>query len=794
MPPRYDDTDRVLSLSVRDLVEAGPPSGHLVLEVAQTRRARMAAGRAAHEQWQGERAAEDDAYRAEVTLKHTLEIEGWTVLLHGRVDGLTELEGRTIVEEVKSTTLPLDRMAGTTAADWPAWTAQLELYLWMLHRSQWPEPTGQLVLVSLSDGSRHVTPVALDVERLERFVHDRLARLVRLRERRLAWHARRRTYRVPSPFPQWRPGQETVADGVRRHLAEGRRLLLQAPTGMGKTAAVLHGALAHAMAHDRQVFWATSRTTQQPGVLATLRRFVDRGLPLSWVALRAKEKVCLNDVVACRPDTCRFAANYHDKVSEHRVLDTALDGGDLTPERAMSLGEQHEICPFQLTLEATEHVDVVVGDVNYAVSPQGRLARLFGQGTAGDWVLVADEAHQLVERVREHLSPTVEARPAEDAALALTGDDEVAFGELADDIAALVRDVVTATPGPWRDELAEAELAVGPWTALASQIDAVALDHALLRARRPGPADDDPWLPVARQVLRFADALQGVGAETVALARRSPSAEAVRLLCLDPSPILKPWFEELGGFVGCSATLTPHAFHRDLLGLPEDTGRIEVPGPFPPEHRRVLVAPRVSTRFKDRRRDAPATAALLDGVVRATPGNTAIYAPSFSMLEDLLGRLTVDRPILVQRPGMSEDARAALIRELADAPTPVVLGAVLGGIFAEGVDLPPGALATLCVVGPALPPVGLERDLLRAHYDTRFGDGFRYASLIPGMTRVVQAAGRVVRRVEDKGVVVLVGRRFRWRDHAELLPADWTVDVPADPIAAVADFWAEAAC
>jgi Rad3-related DNA helicase len=268
----------------------------------------------------------------------------------------------------------------------------------------------------------------------------------------------------------------------------------------------------------------------------------------------------------------------------------------------------------------------------------------------------------------------------------------------------------------------------------------------------------------------------------------------VARLCLDPSKELGPRIAGLGGFVAASATLTPASFYRDLFGLEPGRYRTVVShGAFPPENRKVVVVPRVSTAWRDRAREAEPTAALIERCIRVVPGNAAVYFPSFAMLRDLAARWALPvHEVLIQEPGMSEPERQALLARLS-AGRPMVLAAVLGGVFAEGIDLPPGALDAVMVVGPALPPVGLERDLLRAFFEDRYGEGFRYASLIPGMTRVVQAAGRLLRRPEDRGAIVLFDRRFRWRDYRELLPEDWDLDVPDDPAAAIEAFFTYAA-
>ncbi len=204
----------------------------------------------------------------------------------------------------------------------------------------------------------------------------------------------------------------------------------------------------------------------------------------------------------------------------------------------------------------------------------------------------------------------------------------------------------------------------------------------------------------------------------------------------------------------------------------------------------ATVAPRVSTAYRDRASHADRTAELLTQCIRAVPGNVVVYFSSFAMCDDIMGRVDLkERDLLCQTAGMDDSSREAWLARLSESGTPVVLAAALGGIFAEGIDLPHGALHAVFIVGPALPPVGLERDLLRAYFERQYGDGFLYASLVPGMTRVIQAAGRLIRRPEDRGVVVLLGRRFRWRDYRALLPEDWQVEVPDDPAVAVAAFF-----
>jgi len=799
MTVRYDDDAKSIALSVRDLAEAGGPRGHLTLDVVQRSTRRAEQGREVHRVWQEAQQAKDDAYRAEVRLQHQVEIDGWTVTLQGRVDGLTDVAGHVVVEEVKSTALPSQRLYATDRDDWPSHIAQLEVYLWMLDAAHHASPVGRLVLVSVADGSQHVIGVPLDAIRVGEQVLGSLRHLVERREARLKWMKARREAVVPLPHEAWRPGQAEIAEAVRFGLEVERVQLVQAPTGLGKTAAVLHAVLTHAMASDKQVFWATARGTQQLAAWATLDRFRQAGLPLRVLQIRAKEKVCLNDVVACSPERCRYAEGYHDKVRGADAVPRLVTQGFVTPDALVTMGTDHTACPFALGIDLSEHVDVVIGDYNYVLDPGASIRRHFGDGPSKDWIVVVDEAHQLVDRARGWLSPVLELATIEAAITQLeaSGHRYRPFLEPARRARGWLFAMVDRAPlaSDTGDDLAEADVDGAPLQGIADDIDAVGLDYALLRHDDPLPPDtEDTWQRLARQLLRLAERFAERDESSRGVVGTAYGKERVQLLNLDPSGYLGPRIQRLGGLVGCSATLSPPAFYRDLLGLPDDTtDHLDVPNPFPAENRPVVVLPRVSTLYRDRVAHAQRTADILSRVIEEVPGNTAVYFSSFAMLQDLAPRMALlGRRLLLQRPGMSEGDRKELLdklRPLEPSDRPIVLCAVLGGLFAEGIDLPPGALDAVAVVGPALPPVGLERRLLRETFQERYGKGHRYASLVPGLTKVVQAAGRLVRGPEDRGVVLLVGARFRWRDVQAELPKDWALDVPVEPAAVVKAFF-----
>lgn len=771
---RFDDHHRTLDLGVHDLLDAVPASGHLRLQAAWSARARMKAGQQVHTAWQGARAEQDEAFRREVVVRHRLLVLGWEVCIQGRLDGLSREGELLVVEELKSSALPGTRLEQSTVEHFPAWVRQLQLYLHFLGADGQPA-RGRLVVESLADGYRHLLDVPPDRE-TGAWLHGLLSELIRRREERLAWLHRRRLGPVPFAHADWRPGQQDLAREVEAALQQGRHLLLMAPTGYGKTAAILHAAIQVAWATDRRVFFATARTTQQRMAEESLRLMAERGLPLRAVSIRAREKICLNEVVACRPDACEHARDYHDKVRDQRLIARAWQGAALDPDDVVALAGPARACPFALSMDLVAEADVVVADYNYAFDPSVRLEAL-GEAPE-EWIVLVDEAHNLPDRAMGYVSPRLLLSTARQA-VELLGRDPAFSGvaRVAEDIVLFLEDgSELAASGEVALSL-EDGLQARRVRRLAEDIDAVALDYVLLRFERPlvGPGDADPWLDCARAVLRLRAALDRAGEETVVIWRRQPRGEVeLSLLCRDPSSLLRPFMSGLAACALLSATLHPPEFYASLCGLDPERQRVaRFASPFPPENLRIRLYPQVSTEYRHRGRDREATAALVSQCLQEVPGNVAVFFSSFALLDDLRPLLqTGDRPVLLQGRRMSEAERAQLLATMAQGEDHILLG-VLGGIFAEGVDLPGAALTAAIIVGPALPMANLERRLLQDWYQQRYEEGYRYAWLVPAMARVVQAVGRIVRTPEDRGVAMLIDQRFLRRDYQEFFPDEW---------------------
>lgn len=790
MSLRWDDSTRSLDLGVGDLVGASERS---VRRLAMSDRGRLSAGVRLHEEVQARRAEEDLGYASEVRLKHRRVLGDWTITVHARLDGVLETDDGTLVEEIKSTGLPGDVLA--RAEGFASWERQLQLYLWMARCERWPTPRGLLRVVSLVDGAQRVWVVE-EPEDLEDSVNRWLLGEITKREDWLAWKALRRGAIVPFPHEAARPGQSDAAESVRRAVVDGAHLLLGAPTGAGKTAAVLHGALEAARAEDVQLYWATARTTQAAVVERTLEDMAARGLRLRSVTLRAREAMCLREGgVDCRPEACPYADGHHARAD--LVLERLPEL--CRAEDLLAAGRTSRCCPHALAHARAEMADLVIGDMNHVFDPDVR--SLADDAT---WAVIVDEAHQLPERALGWGSPSLRRAQVDAARTSLPEAPAWdGFRDLADALADALDEAALMTVGAVGEELL-VEPHLRRWQDLRERVDELAIDHAMLRhhatsgggvaeGTSPPPHEDggaDPWTELAWAVARFVGALERGGEDLVA----TWTPARMQLVTRDAAGLLAPRFDAIRASIHMSATLHPTWFHRDSCGLAPDRLREHLlPEVFGAEQRLVVAVPGVSTAYKRREKDRAALVDALQRCVEAVPGNVALWFGSFEQRDDLVGACDwPDREVLLQGRAMDEEARAAMLARMREVGGErKVLAGVLGGVFAEGVDLPGDALRACVIVGPSLPPPSAEGALRQAWWEERYDAGFELASVRPGMTRVVQAAGRVVRTPEDRGAVVLLCSRFLQHQFAAYLPASWEVQKARRPWEALAGFFRE---
>jgi len=653
--------------------------------------------------------------------------------------------GEVVVEEVKS--------VGRLAAQ-PAHVFQLRLYALCLARAG-AAVRGRLVLVSAEDEERTVE-VDCDPGRTERELEARLRELIAA-ARRAAARARARAALAEElrfPYARSRPYQERLVETLAEGLEAGRPVLALAPTGTGKTVCALLAALRFALSRDAVLFYATAKTTQQELVARTFRD-VAAGRPLRALTLRAKARMCPPQTLLCHPDHCPHLARFLDERRRAQVLETlGREAGHIHPDTVFRAGVEAELCPYALALALAREVDLVIGDYNYVYGPSS----VDGER---DTVVVLDEAHNLFDRARQYDSPFLDR--------------------------ARVREL--EAPPDFAPYFAELEAFCADDEPTAAQLDELA-DEALcltVRYARTAPVrPDDAVLDVLQTVSHIRDLTRSEAPEFVPYA----TAAGRGIVCVNPAGRLRERHRRMLGTVAMSATLTPLGYFRDVLGFDAlDPLEIEHPSPFPERHRCVVVTPTVSTSWRDRGRHYGAIASLIERIAAVQPGHYVAYLPSFSFLEAVRARMTTAP--LAQRPGMTVEKRQRMLERLRDDPEPLLLLAVTGGSFAEGIDLPGAALIGAIVVGPGLPQVGLERTAMRHYFDRATRQGFAHAMLYPGMQRVIQSAGRVHRTPDDKGVIVLLDRRFAQRPYAACLPPHWKATVADDPVPVLEAFWGQ---
>jgi DNA excision repair protein ERCC-2 len=505
--------------------------------------------------------------------------------------------------------------------------------------------------------------------------------------------------------------------------------------------------------------------------------------------------MCANDVVLCHEDHCRFAKDYAAKMEASGLVERLLDSRrHLDPDAVFEEARQEEVCPFEVSLELAERADVVLGDYNYVFDPVVALAAAKDPASLSGALLLVDEAHNLVDRGRGYYSPELS-----DAALAAleerigstSAKSAWDAAQAARRVRQLVADAAALLPEGGTEPAGLVPLDGARLDDLRLDLESLLVRHlADLRAgaeRLP----DDPVLDLYFTFTRFHDVSRmaqppGAPAPDPAydvIASRTATGSRLSILCKDPSRPLGAVLNGAAATVEMSATLTPPEFYRDLLGLdPDRTDVLRLPSPFPRENRAVLVAADVDTTYSARAKDAPRLAAIVADVARACPGNVLALFPSYRFLDDVRRHLPALPGRRVLRPSdrSTELERNATLDAMRDGGSPVLLLAASGGAFAEGVDYPGEMLSAVVVVSPALPQVRFEQERIRAYFEERFEKGFEYAYVVPGMTRVIQSAGRLIRSETDTGVVVLACRRFLRAPYKSYLPSDWYGDDPAE--------------
>jgi DNA excision repair protein ERCC-2 len=779
----------VFTVSVRDLVEFALRTGDLGGERLFVGSDRALAGIRGHQKIQRSRPA---GYQTEIPIEYDVDAGEFVLRIRGRIDGLLETPRAVLLEEIKTVQGQWDQ-----AAD-PLHWAQAKFYGYIHAAGQSLADLGiRLVYLQLETDSVTEFRQTFSISELsEFFIATTGIYLDWLREEHRWARQRDRSIRdLAFPFPSYRAGQRELAVVTYRVLANGGRLYLAAPTGIGKTMSVLFPAI-KALGEGKleRIFYLTARTVGRAVAEKAVTDLRRGGLQIRSLTLTAKEKICVRDGHPCDSLTCPLTKGYYDRLKP--AIREALNHAEITRPVIETIGLKHQVCPFELSLDISVWVDVVICDYNYAFDPQVYLRRHFAE-EGGDYAFLVDEAHNLVDRAREMFSADLDGHEIQEVRRAIKTAVPWCARAL-NKLLSVMRQL--GNPIESADEIIETsdpstELNLFPARGLPT-LDSKEeaniireLPDDLIDAIESALTEAEAWLVLNRPAefheqlltlyfrLRSFERTAGFYDERyVTIVDPTPHLR-VRLFCLDPSHLLRTALERCKSAVFFSATLTPIDYYRTILGGSPEDPVLQLASPFPTENLAVLVHDRIQTHFKGRSESIGDVAAAIATLVEGRRGNYLVYFPSFQYLNDVLQefqRRHANIPVLVQKPGMSESEREAFLAAFAVEHGDTLVGfAVMGGVFGEGIDLVGEHLIGAVIVGVGLPQLCVERNLIRDYFQQQNSLGFEYAYTFPGMNRVLQAVGRVIRSETDRGVALLIDTRFGETRYRRLFPLWW---------------------
>ena len=873
-----------IEISVRDLVEFILRAGDLDNRYAHGDMGAMQEGSRLHRKLQK---AAGDSYRAEVMLKieAPAEYDGESFLLcvQGRADGIffeeddshgdgsignaeesslcpTE-DGLYVIDEIKTTL----RNVASMCEPVPVHRSQAMCYAYIYALQNEQERIGIRMTYcnQETEDIRYFTEIFEFAELAEWF-----DKLIKEYAKWAAWQAKwlraRNASIAAGSFPfEYREGQKKLVGSVYKTIQQGKRLFIEAPTGVGKTiSAVFPAVWALGEGRAEKIFYGTAKTIARTVAEDAFGILVSRGMKLKCVTITSKEKVCLLEKPDCNPVACERACGHFDRVND-AVYDMLLHEELADRVTIEKYAAKHNVCPFEMSLDVAIWADAVICDYNYIFDPSAHLRRFFDAGTTGKYCFLIDEAHNLVERARDMYSAGFVKEDFLTAKAVLKGNHK---GKNSDTDGQLSLDALSGAEDEDR-QVTLAELATAnPMTSgsMTGTNDGVSdsvrgagttdgepvtgTNDGIGRDGDSAPGDDtgrrkrDRW-KIEAEKDRLAGTLESCNKALLAMKRECDDFEVwedcdkfaaalarfvgvyediskdlnteeneairdlyfdarhfldmhegmdgdytiytdftgdrkfrLRLQCMEPRRNLETYLMYSVSSIFFSATLIPVRYYMEQLGGREDDYAVYADSPFDTKRRLLMVGTDVSTKYTRRGEDEYAKIArYITEFTQAKKGNYIVFFPSYRLMEDVRELIGDGMPgIVMQERTMREEQKEEFLAAFSDNPDESrVAFCVMGGIFAEGIDLQGDRLIGVVVVGTGLPMVCNERELFRGYFDEKKHMGFEYSYLYSGMNKVMQAAGRVIRTAEDVGAILLLDERFTTRQYLELFPREW---------------------
>ena len=771
-----------MAVSVKDLVTFVMRSGSIDSRITGTNRALE--GARIHRMLQAEA---EQGYHPEVTLKQTIDAENAVYHISGRADGIIlDMTGVTI-DEIKTVSRDVYDL---TEEDYPEYWAQAKCYAAIYSEQQGlSEITVRLTYYQITSKKIRYMHHRYSQGELTAFMrkiidtYDRFTGLIqnRIIQRDEGLGA------MTFPFARPRKGQRQMISAVHQTVTNGKLLLCEAPTGIGKTMAVLFGGLKALEQTDaEQIYYATAKTTQKTNAEKALSRLISRGTELLTVSVTAKDDICPLEKRQCNPKACPRAKDYFSRVNDPLCAAVAASGVfDRT--RIESIADTHNLCPFEFAAELAGYADVVIGDYNYLFDPVIAEGTLSGERPPR--ILLIDEAHNLVDRVRAMYTVSLR-RSAFNGVKKKVPAKAKALRRAISAVTAVLKETADSRE---ESRWVTAENHFGLVDALTRFIREC---DTLFSEGIDTPEELTELYFNARRYLTVNAYFDDAFVITVDAAGRDI---VITEKLLDPQNAISRVTQNAYGGVLFSATLTPKNYYKRLFGLGAGDVHLTLSSPFDQDHLKLLVAGKIDTTYKKRNESIGPIADIIAAAISGKTGHYAVYFPSYAYMravaEEFQQRFP-KVPVIIQTPGMTEGEKTAFFSAFTGNPDSLLAAfCVLGGIFSEGIDLAGEALIGAVIVGVGLPKIGDAQNLIRGYHDAMGENGFDFAYRFPGMTKILQAMGRVIRDNNDRGVVLLVDKRYTRRDYRSLLPAyyqDLTfVESAGEVEAIVSEFWNE---
>lgn len=712
-------------------------------------------------------------YQAEVSLKRESEYEDVIIQVEGRADGIFTEDGEFWIDEIKGTYGNLQAMEVPV----PVHRAQAMCYGWIYGEKEGLSQIGiQMTYSHLDTEDTRRFREIFSMEELKNWYQKLLDDYHKWISCSLSWKKERNASMKDLQFPfPYREGQREIVSGVYHTVSSKKTLFVQAPTGVGKTmSAIFPSVRAIGEGKGETLFYLTAKTITGTVAWEAFHTLRENGLKFKVTAITAKEKLCFLDSPECTPEKCPYAKGHFDRVND-AVYELWTTEEVYSREVIRAHAEKWQVCPFEMCLDLSVWVDGVICDYNYAFDPNVHLKRFFGENISGDYIFLIDEAHNLVERGREMYSAEISRQTL----FTLRKKIRKHFPKLARALDKASRQMLEleedlkASQNPYQ-VLSNPGVLPVTFLTISGELEEILEEKNLEEELRKEILE---FYFVVRDFLNVSELVdENYVVYTECFGEND---FRLRLFCVSPAANLSEYLKKGRSAVFFSATLFPMLYYRELLTTETDAYGIYVQSPFSAKNRRILIGSDVSSRYTRRNHtEYRKIAEYISRCVWQRQGNYMVFFPSYRLMEDVYQvyeeEFSVDWVRCIrQNSDMTEREREEFLEEFQSREGTLVGFCVLGGIFSEGVDLTGESLIGAIIVGTGLPQIGSEREILKEYYDRKKQSGFDYAYRYPGMNKVLQAAGRVIRTKEDRGVILLLDDRFLGRDYGEIFPREW---------------------